>query len=681
MTLKRYEPRRSLRSSARQRQTESLLKRGPDYSKVYEALIKRRQEQEEQKRYEQIAKTALTKEQEKRPESATQLAQSQFTPSPETGLPEAGKEFGPASEKKDTGFWKKVGGVLENLAITGAGIGEVLLTPKPEEKSYTPLGVLRTVLQDAPYFKQKKERKKILDPKYKEAGITAKDVAADIFQLENVFGTDPEAFEKFKEIQQTTQKIPIPGSGKVLQAFAASTPAGTAIPLTEQVYPDVSPSTIDEFIFDPLWTVDLGAAKIITAPIKTISKFGGKSVLKTTLNRTNAGDRAFTDINAALTPEELSEVISWNKVRPQISEDLLPNTVFDADFELYSKLGMAVPRSATGISKSTLYDLTLRLEKNVIDSNDWLIGRKFGKRKGLEPDYTFLTDGKKIPGHSATDFIVPFTDKKLNLFQQEELLRQLNAFWKNDTITKMGYTGSQSFDFQKTASRLRPNELHLQSRPGLRDLFKDKSQSKLRVLGDFAIGRRGTLLWKQKNMNPLKLMKFITGSRTSRPYYDEMHDIVSGKMEHDVSYYLEGVNYYFDAKQRIMPQFIERDLIKLRRTGSPIKVNENGILKVRDTLINEKTLRNIGIVPKLDKNQQVVLPTSEFLGKFFSKEKPYWKLTGADHPDIARNTPLGKWVSTYQNIIKESLERNKYLGGNHLLNVTEDIDFELVMDN
>ena len=67
--------------------------------------------------------------------------------------------------------------------------------------------------------------------------------------------------------------------------------------------------------------------------------------------------------------------------------------MFDADFELYSKLGMAVPRSATGISKSTLYDLTLRLEKNVIDSNDWLIGRKFGKRKGLEPDYTFLTDG------------------------------------------------------------------------------------------------------------------------------------------------------------------------------------------------------------------------------------------------------------------------------------------------
>jgi len=670
--LERYKPQNSLRDKTKRKQID-FLKRRTDYSSLYDSIAKGA----ELKRNQKIADAAVQHNEKIRPESATEVVQDQFAPDLTTGLPVAGKEFGPAVEKKDPGFWSKLGkGILEKIEQSeaiGKYIGSEFLTGNSKTQ---PVDALTKALEDAPFFKQINQRKQDLAPKYANADITAKDMLLDLIPFlpdskVQALGGDSEAFEKFYEIQKETPSYDIPGSGLVTEQLLKGSPGIvnpalkgiTGVPLKEK-FPDYTPENITSIVFAPENVIDIGALKLITAPIKAASKYGAKSVTKTTLARVNSTDRGFTDINRIINPDEMDEVISYSQVRPNISEDLLPNQVFDADFDIYAQMGMAVPRSATGISRSTLHDITIKLEENVINANNYKQARK-----GLD---------KVLPGHNATDFIVPFTNKTLNLNQQEELLRQLNAFWKNETLTKKGIDALQSFDFEKLASKLKPKEKHLQDRLEINDIFKDKTEGPFNRLGqrigDVLIGRRAAFNIPsigRRMMQPFKIAKIFTGYRAQRPYFDEMQDIVSGKMEGNINYYLEGLNHYYDAKQRIMPQIIERDINKLRNTGSPILVNENGVTKVRDIFITEESLKKIGIVARTDSNGEVVLATTELLGNFFSKDTPYWKLTGEKSVDAARNTSLGKWVETYQNIIKESVDRNKHLGGVHLLNAEE----------
>ena len=662
--LERYRPQNTLRDRTRRKQIDFLQKR-PDYSALYEAISKG----EELRRNQEIVNSATQDDLTLRPEKVVETVQDQFAPNPNTGLPEAGKNFGPVTEPKKRGFFKNATDFLsdkfQDLEDTGKFIGELIFSKRENTGISTPVDVLTDLTENAPFFKEFNKRQKELTPKYTEAGINPKDVLLDLIPhlTDSKVGRESGAFEKFQEIQKETPGDVIPGSGKQLgSALATSLPSALSVKkfvTGSMAIPDYKPENVTGIVFDPLNAIDIGLGKIITTPVKIASKYGAKTVAKQTLARTGSDTRAFTDIKDILNPDEFNDVINISSVRASgISENLLPNQVFDADFDIYARMGMAVPRSATGISRSTLFDITRKLEDNVVNANDYLQARK-----GID---------KALPGHSATDFTVPFTTKILNLDQQEELLKQLNNFWKTDTLTREGVDARRSFDFENAASRLKPNEEHLQSRLTLNDLFKDKTNNPFSRIGDALIGRRAAYKGGRFT-TPFKLTRIFTGYRAQRPYLDDMQDIVSGKMEGNVNYYLEGINHYYDSKIRITPQIIERDILKLKNTGSPILTNENGISKIRDMEVTPKLLLDIGIKPVTDADGKVVLPTAEFLGRFFTKETPYWKLTGAENVDVAKNTSLGKWVETYQNIIKQSVERNKNLGGAFAANNLENI--------
>jgi hypothetical protein len=408
--LERYRPQRSLRDRTRRKQID-FLQRRPDYSALYEAISKG----EELRRNQEIVNSATQDDLTLRPEKVVETVQDQFAPNPNTGLPEAGKNFGPVTEPKKRGFLKNATDFLsdkfQDLEDTGKFIGELIFSKRDNAGISTPVDVLTDLTENAPFFKEFNKRQKELTPKYTEAGINPKDVLLDIVPF--VPETDSQAFEKFQDIQKETPGDVIPGSGRQLTAaLATSLPSALVakkVVTGRMAIPDYKPENVTGIVFDPTNAIDIGLGKIITTPVKIASKYGAKTVAKQTLARTGSDTRAFTDIKDILNPDELNDVINISSVRASgISENLLPNQVFDADFDIYARMGMAVPRSSTGISRSTLFDITRKLEDNVVNANDYLQARK-----GID---------EALPGHSATDFTVPFTTKILNLDQQEELL-------------------------------------------------------------------------------------------------------------------------------------------------------------------------------------------------------------------------------------------------------------------
>lgn len=653
MTLKRYQPRKSLRSGTKRRQIESLLERRPDYSRLYEALGKRRQEQLEQQRNEEILKSIETQEalKGKQPGGAVQEAIEQLAPGAEPG-----EKYGKAAELQEQGlgFWGTIGKAFEAREGLSRGFQETLIGPKG--KGYSPVDLAARALEPTAFMKAFRETEKLREPLYSEAGITRGDVLKDILYPDWIPGApESEAFEKYKEISKAHQ-VPIELSGLSTTGALRLSPLGRSILDVKKkitgtaLISDYSPDTVGEITFDPINIFDLGAWKFLGGPLKVLGKIMSYHGVKAVLSRTQSPKRLFMDLKAAFNPDELSEVLSYKQVRGGgISEDLLPNTIFDADFDMYAKMGLKIPRSATGVSRGTLWDITRRLEENVVDANKWIAdnARKFRKKP------TEMLVG-------STDFKVPYSNKTLNLNEQEDLLTQLNKFWGEDEAVRAAREGVVKGDFDTVASRLNSKGKLLADRPEMTDLFRNRGRGILKEVGDVLIGRR-TIPKIPGFLQIFKPMKYITGYRAQRPYYEDMVNLITGKAEGDVGQYLEGLNFYYDAKQRILPQIIERDILKLKRTGSPFKVNEEGLIKVRDNFIDQELMERLGVGKAhyiLDADNKVILPVHQFIGKFFTKEAPFWKLTGAETADAARNTPLGKWIETYQNTIKQSIERS-----------------------
>lgn len=93
---------------------------------------------------------------------------------------------------------------------------------------------------------------------------------------------------------------------------------------------------------------------------------------------------------------------------------------------------------------------------------------------------------------------------------------------------------------------------------------------------------------------------------------------------------------------------------ELKRIGSPIEFDPTtGVTKIGNTEITQQLLKSLGIkVPKTTEDGRLILPTSDFLGKFFTTQgdQQYWKiLVATGNPNIknagdAMLTPTGKWI-------------------------------------
>ena len=663
--LERYQPRKtSLRDKARANQLQSFLQQ-PD-PRLFEQARKRRQEAEFRKRVKEIEAQV--------PEVQTSL---EIPAAEELRKPAGGTEAELGLEQVDK---------RNPLAKWGSGILEQLdRGVKKTVSAIAHLGTTDIPFSDKTPFELMNMGKSIqgrtfqldalndLGKQMREQGITASDhLPPNPFNPENLKKTKEELQTDSNKVVQAYDKSDIGDYGNVndaielgLNSLGISTVddkgilddlstlfnplkqaerfgesnaiadvnkklameailKGEPIPSGLTNIPETSKKLGLELTYDPLHLPEIAyLAKISKGKRLLAPKELGAEIL----NKSKSAD-GLTVPKVQLNPDEAGEVLSYGNIYKFVNPDDLPTRAgFEAGPEVSKVLGY------TRHELKTIYEDLF----SEISRAKYFDQERVRKSLKINPDSEAVT----------------FVNGKLrNLEESEKFLKDLNNLLVNDEVI-----GKISRGIMDDATNVRYGA------KGPRSNF-DKA-------GDIDLNAKN--LYDTPKASTILTGKGVTG-RVQRLFYSfispraRIAGNVFNNFGDNPSEFLEGAHQVWLQQTRAIPDLIEKSpgFAELKRIGSPIEFDPTtGVTKIGNTEITQQLLKSLGIkVPKTTEDGRLILPTSDFLGKFFTTQgdQQYWKiLVATGNPNIknagdAMLTPTGKWIKKYQNMVNERME-------------------------
>ena len=678
--LERYRPQNTLRNRTRKKQLDSLLQQ-PD-PRLYEQARKRRQEAEFRERVESIESQVPDTQESPEVVTAQELRKPAGGTEAELGLEQPDKRnvfarFGEDVLSKITGAQKSFASGVAYLGTTDLPFTDK--TPLEIANEHLPRSV-RGPLQ----FGALNELGKSL----REKGVNA----SDFFSTE--VGKDGELPESQKKIIDSYDQTdlgdystvndavefglntigistiddkgilediagifnPYAQADRILKPSVASTNAkmyleaaikGEPVPENLTNIPEFSKKFGLELTYDPLNFVEAGlVVKAARAP-KTLSKF---QLGRDTLARAATSDGLILNKNVLLNADEAEEVISYERLRRAgLGNEDLPTR---AGFEVGEQVA-----SILGYKRRELVEIFEQLTTEIDNAkyfNQPKVKQSFSKQQNLDPNANPVT----------------FIGGKIRTIEESEaLLKKLNNFLVNDEVISAQSRGSFTADLLRDTSGVftpstRKNVRYGNKTPS--SPFKKASDIDVNAKTLFETPTGATVLSGETITSASikgKVQRFIYGFISPRAIIgkDALYNF------DNPSDYLEAAHQVYLQQTRAIPDLIEKSpaFAELKEIGSPFRKDPvAGITHIGDTEITEKLLRDLGIkVPPKTDDGKLIIPTSEFYGKFFTTtgNQQYWKLVNSSG-NIARNvgeaaaTPTGKYVRKFQKIFEDRLE-------------------------
>ena len=476
--------------------------------------------------------------------------------------------------------------------------------------------------------------------------VDDRNILQDLFYAPSSF-----AFNQIPSVAKTNQKL-----------FLEAAIKGEPVPKNLTNIPEMSKKTGIAFAYDPFNFVEAGLVLKAAKGAKVLSKF---ELGKDTLSKAATSDGLIVNKNVLLNADEAEEVISYERLQAfGLGDDLPPkrNFVGTADGVLRDGRIGYTRRELLKIFE----DLTSEID-NAKYFDQAKVKQSFSKQENLDPNANPVT----------------FINGKIrNVEDSETLLKKLNNFLVNDDVISAQSRGAFDTDILRNRSGVftpgantRPDLIFGRSEgkpyvrygsKGPNSPFKTADQIDVNEKTLFETPTGATVLSGETISSASgkgRLQRFIYGivspratiGRNALSNFDSPSD------------YLEAAHQVYLQQTNAIPDLIEKSpaFAELKEIGSPFRKDPvAGITHVGEVEITEKLLRDLGIkVPSKTSDGKLIIPTSEFYGKFFTTagDQQYWKLLNASG-NIARNageaaaTPTGKYVRKYQKIFEDRLE-------------------------
>ena len=680
--LERYRPQNTLRDRTRKKQLDSLLQQ-PD-PRLYEQARKRRQEAEFRERVERIESQVPDTQESPEVVTAQELRKPAGGTEAELGLEQPDKrDF----LTKALGFGGDL--IKENLKNTRkilSSIGYLGTTPLPFTDK-TPFELFRNAqrVQAAPFQidalndlgkdlrkkgvtasdlfstrvstdKTKDQQQKVLDSfpldlgdygqvnDALEFGLNTIGVSTvdDRGILSDIIKAPSFAFNQIPSVAKTNQKL-----------FLEAAIKGDPVPENLTNIPELGKITGLEFGYDPLNLVGAGSVSRGVKGAKVVSKF---QLSKDTLVKAATPNGLIVNKNVLLNADEAEEVISYELLRKfGLGDDLPVRSGYEAGEQVAAIIGYK-RRELLKIFE----DLSAEID-NAKYFDQPKVKSTFSKQQNLDPNANPVT----------------FINGKIrNINDSEEFLKKLNNFLVNDEVISAQSRGASNVDIIRGGRSGVYNPEDVARRSNARTVrygnktasspFKTADEIDVNAKTLFDTPTGATVLSGETISSASikgKLQRFIYGFVSPRAIIgkDALYNF------DNASDYLEAAHQVYLQQTRAIPDLIEKSpaFAELKAIGSPFRKDpEAGITHIGNLEITEDLLRSLKIkVPAKTDDGKLIIPTSEFYGKFFTTEGPqqYWRLLNASgnlvkNAGEAAATPTGKYVRKYNKIFEDRME-------------------------
>ncbi len=710
MTLKRYEPRRRLRSGASRKQLESFLKT-PDYSDLYRSIARSRKKRKEQQQIAE-AQARVPSFQPSQPEQI--LEQELQKPAGGTvAEQQAQQTWQQKQEKKAPGkkIWENFWEGANKVAREGASLASLLATEKlpwvnksladvakenpvkSGTRSFAPSNVLENIFQvealgdlgtqmrekGVTYddilnqFSENAKRNPVDGRYYKlnEKGELTKELAAQEKVEDAYESSDIGTYESVNDVLETglnllgfTTREEGGGflnqlrTGKSLIAspysalLSKENEAGLGLMAAGQAIAKGEPVP-ENFTRIPEMPKKLGL-ELMYDPLNLVELIPVGLALKgLRIKNVKAIASEVVENSKSVDGKIIGKVLlNSDEGREVIRYETIRKYVGQEFIPI--KAGAFVGDSKQlGYTRNELLNLRATIEDEVINAK-YFDQAKVKKMHKMDPDAPIKTT---IEGRTYS------------INESERFLKQINELLVNDEIltnkargitipgqqVRYGAKGRGVIRGQfETADDIDLSAKNLFDTPVAEKILASGDPSRLfRFTNKLGESVKGGINFAVDAISPrLRLAPASILSRTMQKFNGRAND------------YLEASVQVHNAQIRSIPDLIEMGpaFAQLKRIGVPFQFNpERGIVKIGETDITPQLLKSLGI--KVDNavlkgDQPLILNTSDFIDNFFTTtgNKQYWRLLGTDDAGKAMLTDTGKWIAKYQRIYKERVD-------------------------